>query len=172
MIMPFPPISKPDPLSGEGCTAGPSDPTYRISSAHSSGWIVVRRARSRERFFRADSRQGGTGWTYAPRPAARPVTSTAAPPPGRRTMRISPCLPPTSRQPTQVLAGSFRSWFMSRLVRFARFDVDPEAGQPGGQPRVLPVASDGQRQLAARHENGRGPGGAVDGDRVCLGGTE
>src|SRR6267378_1366330 len=164
MIMPFPPNSKPSPLGGEVCQAGPPDPTYRISSAHSSGWIVVRRARSRERFFRAVSTQGATGCRYAPRPAARPVTSTAPPPPGRRTMRINPCLPPTSRQPTQVLAGSFRGWFMSRLVRFARFDVDPEACQPGGQPRVLSVASDGQRQLAARDENGCGPGGAVDGD--------
>jgi hypothetical protein len=59
-------------------------------------------------------------------------------------MRISPSLPPTSRQPTQVLAGSSRGGFISRLVGFAWFDVDPEACQPCRQPSVLPVATDGQ----------------------------
>ncbi len=32
-------------------------------------------------------------------------------------------------------------------------DIDAPAGQLGGQPGVLPLAADGQRELVVRHDN-------------------
>ncbi len=40
-------------------------------------------------------------------------------------------------------------------------DVDPPAGQPGGQAGVLALLADRQRQLVVRHGHPRGPGGHV-----------
>src|SRR5438477_2487044 len=107
--------------------------------------------------------QEGSGWRYAPRPGRRPVPSTATPPSGSLTRRISRRLPASFRQATQVRTGPprpsdcgraasaaspppplERGGFTLRPVRW--LDVDPIAGQLRRQARVLAVAPDRERE--------------------------
>jgi hypothetical protein len=167
--MPPPPNSKPEPppSAEQGCAPPPAlratspasgEVTYLTSSDHSSGWIMVRSARSSALRFRASSTHAGSSCRYAPRPVARPVESTMAPPSALRTMRIRPRFPASPRQPTHVRAG-LRSGF---VIGVAWLDVDAEACQLGREARVLPFATDGKGKLGPRHQHGRGPGRAVD----------
>src|SRR5438874_13746420 len=108
----------------------------------------------------ASPMHSGEAWTYAPRPGSRPDRSSTTEPSGRRTKRTSVPLPASSRQATQVLIGG--RFTGCRTFPVARLDVDPKARQLGGEARVLAVAPDGQRQLAARHEHRGGTVDAVD----------
>src|ERR1700722_20373800 len=70
------------------------------------------------------------------------------------------------RQP----AGRIVLGMVSLLVGRVPADVDPPAGEPGGQPRILAFLSDGQRQLEVGHHHAGGPGVLVDhGHRDDLG---
>src|SRR5690348_8632422 len=92
-------------------------------------------------------------WTYAPRPSAWPARSMAAPPSGVRTSRVSSPFRPSRRQATQVLAGSCPR--LGICWGLAWLDVDAESRELGGQPRVLPIASDGEGELLSGHEDRR-----------------
>src|SRR5713101_6067308 len=102
----------------------------------------------------------GSLWTYAPRPAAWPVLSTAALLPGARTMRIRAALPASPRQPTQVRAGSWGGF----AIGVTWLDVDAKTGQLGREAGILTVPADRKGQLSSGHQHGRGPGRAVDGN--------
>src|SRR5439155_11816355 len=115
---------------------------------------------------------------------------------------MSSALPASSRQATQVLTGPFRSgrsrdaspapspgpsrpsadlpMNVEELRAFdnwwgfcvAWFDVDPVAGQLGGEAGVLTVAADGEGQLSSRHQHRGGAGDAVDRHPLDLCGAE
>lgn len=73
------------------------------------------------------------------------------------------------RDPSDLRLGLFPAW--SSLPGLACLvpgllgvgpDVDPPAGEPGGEAGVLPLLADRERQLVVRHGDPGGTGGEVD----------
>src|SRR5205823_13459440 len=113
------------------------------------------------------------------------VSSTTSPA-GVRTTRSSASLPPCSRQPTHVRAGSclflagglivprggapprpafhVAGCLCLTVLGAGGLDVDPPPGQLRGEARVLSVAADRERQLIPRHPDVRGSRVRIDRD--------
>src|ERR1700730_10340695 len=96
----------------------------------------------------------------------------ATPPPALRTIRTIARLPASWRQATHVRTGSRGGFATGLPVGIARLDVDAVTGELGGEPGVLTIAPDRQRELGARHQDSCGPGRAVDSHRLGFGRSE
>src|SRR4029450_1972452 len=119
-----------------------------------------RQANARSRGGDASRSSNGIPHRYAAAPAhhlQRPAPARAFPPP-------PPCPPARLPVPSAPRA-------LARLLGGLALahDVDPPAGQPSGQPGILALFPDGQRELVVGHDHVRGPFRLVDLHALDLG---
>ena len=137
---------------------------FGFGGAASAGFVAALASRLRRR---ASARSAAVGVASAVAAAAFLVTRFGLAARGR-----GDAVGLDRRRPSAIAAGVGRRGLGGRLGlgdRDVAADVDPPAGQPRGEPGVLALAADGQREHPLGHGHARDPVLLVDVDRDDLG---